>query len=76
MLSIFFEAALLCFADARAALDSGYESLGTLDVSFAGAVESLPLEEVVVLADSGDVSLEVPRHSARGCRASVMMAMT
>ena len=38
----------------------------TLDVSFPGAVENPPLEDVVVLADSAGVALGVPRtFSAR-----------
>ena len=38
----------------------------TLDVSFPSAVESPPLEDVVVLADSAGVALRVPRtFSAR-----------
>jgi len=38
----------------------------TLDVSFPSAVESPPLEDVVVLADSAGVALGIPRtFSAR-----------
>ena len=38
----------------------------TLDVSFPGAVESPPLEDVVALADFAGVALRVPRtFSAR-----------
>ena len=38
----------------------------TFDVSFPGAVENPPLEDVVVLADSAGVALGVPRtFSAR-----------
>ena len=46
----------------------------TPDVSFPGVVESPPLEDVVVLADSAGVALGYSAHSARGCGASPMMA--
>ncbi len=40
----------------------------TIDVSFPGAVEGLPLEDVVVLVDSAAVALGVQRaFSARVC---------
>ena len=46
----------------------------TPDVSFPGSVESPPLEDVVVLADSAGVALGVQRAFSARVRASAMTA--